>query len=256
MKNKHNNSNQSINTPKQVESTLESNTAISGATKKCPNCGEELPEKIAFCLYCMKPLTESVAQKSTVMPHDNSGKGFQSTSTKVLIGAAALFAIAAIVVATSFITAFIVTRQSTSLVDHSHYRSAVSSDGHPLDLVVEPAPTPTPTPQHTEQLDEYLPIYLPIEVYSPTTNHTDSSSQHGNRPSNPPISLECAIEIGYEELARRGHSGTFSSDSGIDWERGQWVWELLFRVEGGRLPLVEMYINVDTGTVVKFEWDD
>ena len=78
----------------------------------------------------------------------------------------------------------------------------------------------------------------------------------GGRPVNPAISLERAIQIGYEELARRGLSGTFRNHSGMDWERGQWVWEIVYRVPGGRLPLVEMYINVHTGAVVKFEWDD
>ena len=95
-----------------------------------------------------------------------------------------------------------------------------------------------------------------VDQSSASSSSGTSSSQRGSRPSNPAISLERAIEIGYEELARRGHTGTFRSDSGIDWEHGQWVWELLFRVEGGRLPLVEMYINVDTGAVIKFEWDD
>ena len=37
---------------------------------------------------------------------------------------------------------------------------------------------------------------------------------------------------------------------------GGWVWEVLFNVQGGRLPLVEMYICVHTGDVAKFEWDD
>ncbi|MCL1924363.1 MAG: hypothetical protein FWF50_02130 [Defluviitaleaceae bacterium] len=83
-------------------------------------------------------------------------------------------------------------------------------------------------------------------------------NQHSrnNRPTNTNISLERAIEIGYAEIARRGYTGTFRNNSGIDWEYGQWVWELLFRVNGGRLPLVEMYINVDSGNIVKFEWDE
>ena len=78
----------------------------------------------------------------------------------------------------------------------------------------------------------------------------------GLRPVNPAISLERAIQIGYEELIRRGLSGSFHNHSGMDWERGQWVWEIVYRVPGGRLPLVEMYINVQTGAIVKFEWDD
>ena len=86
------------------------------------------------------------------------------------------------------------------------------------------------------------------------TNQTTSGQ--GNRPSNPEISLERAIEIAYSDLARRGINATFSRDSGMDWERGQWVWELLFRTQGERMPLIEFYINVDNGSIVKFEWDD
>ena len=104
-----------------------------------------------------------------------------------------------------------------------------------------------------------LPAPLPTAPSGPPPASPTPSPSHvgqGGRPTNTAISLERAIEIGYEELARRGHTGTFIRHSGMDWERGQWVWELLFRVPGGRLPLVEMYINVDTGNIVKFEWDD
>ncbi|MCL2387585.1 MAG: stalk domain-containing protein [Defluviitaleaceae bacterium] len=88
----------------------------------------------------------------------------------------------------------------------------------------------------------------------PTPNH--SASGRNNRPSNPAISLERAIEIAYEDLARRGITATYRSNSGMDWERGQWVWELLFRTQGERMPFIEFYINVDNGNIVKFEWDD
>ena len=105
------------------------------------------------------------------------------------------------------------------------------------------APSPRPIPAQTPQ---------------PTLQPSPSPTPGGrsNRPTSPAISLQRAIEIGYAEIERRGYTGTFRRDSGMDFERGQWVWELLFRVQGGRLPLVEMYINVDTGAVVKFEWDD
>jgi uncharacterized membrane protein YkoI len=93
-------------------------------------------------------------------------------------------------------------------------------------------------------------------VSSDISENQPQNSQRGVRPTNPAISLDAAIEIGYEELASRGHEGTFRNQSGMDWERGQWVWELEYRVDGGRLPFVEMYVNVDTGQIVKFEWDD
>ena len=105
---------------------------------------------------------------------------------------------------------------------------------------------PSPSPQVS-----------PRPAPSPQASPSPSPGRgQAGRPTSPAISLERAIEIGYEEIARRGHTGTFRNHSGMDFERGQWVWELVFRVQGGRLPLVEMYINVDTGAVVKFEWDD
>ena len=99
-----------------------------------------------------------------------------------------------------------------------------------------PSPSPNPTPSP-----------------SPSPN---PSPGPGNRPSNPAISLQRAIEIAYDDLARRGIDATFHRDSGIDWERGQWVWELEFRTHGERMPIIEFYINVDNGNIVKFEWDD
>ena len=74
-------------------------------------------------------------------------------------------------------------------------------------------------------------------------------------PRNPAISLERAIQIGYEELARRGLAGAFRAHSNMGLHRGQWVWEIEFWVYGGPWPrYVEMYINVRNGSVAKFEW--
>jgi len=75
-----------------------------------------------------------------------------------------------------------------------------------------------------------------------------------NRPVNPAISLERAIEIASADLSARGISATFHRHSGMDWERGQWVWELEFRPNNQR-GVIEYYINVHTGAIVKFEWD-
>ena len=83
-----------------------------------------------------------------------------------------------------------------------------------------------------------------------------SVGEHGNRSSNTAISLERAIEIANSDLASRGISATYSSNSGLDWEKGQRVWELLFRTHGERMPLIEYYINTENGSIVKFEWDD
>jgi len=102
-----------------------------------------------------------------------------------------------------------------------------------------------------------VPDYPPHQpTATPQSTASPSVSGQGSRPSNPEISLERAIEIAYADLASRGINATFSRDSGMDWERGQWVWELLFRTHGERMPLIEFYINVDNGNIVKFEWDD
>ena len=95
-----------------------------------------------------------------------------------------------------------------------------------------------------------------VTAIAPTAPVT--SSRQGGRPSNPAISLQRAIEIAEADLLARGIAATFHSDSGMDWERGQWVWELEFRVTNaprGR-HVIEYYINVDTGAIVKFEQGD
>ena len=81
-----------------------------------------------------------------------------------------------------------------------------------------------------------------------------SGGSQGSRPSNPAISLERAIQIAYADLADRNINANFRKDSGMDWERRQWVWELEFRPTNGR-GVIEYYINVNTGAIVKFEWD-
>lgn len=91
---------------------------------------------------------------------------------------------------------------------------------------------------------------------SPSPQPSESTPSRSNRPSNPAITLERAIEIAYDDLADRDINATFRSNSGMSWERGQWVWELEFRTQGERMPIIEFYINVDNGSIVKFEWDD
>jgi len=112
--------------------------------------------------------------------------------------------------------------------------------------VVTPTPSATPTA---------TPASSPTATPTSSPNH---SHNRNNRPTNPAISLERAIEIAYADLARRGITANFRTDSGMDWERGQWVWELEFRVPNaarGR-HVIEFYINVDTGAIVKFEQGD
>jgi len=77
-----------------------------------------------------------------------------------------------------------------------------------------------------------------------------------SQPQNPAISLEQAIEIAEAYLDSRGLEAVFSGHSGMDRERGRWVWDIQF--SNVRFPTVkyEFYIDVETGAIVKFETDD
>ena len=65
------------------------------------------------------------------------------------------------------------------------------------------------------------------------------------------ISLERAIQIAYSDLRRRGIIASFVSSSGIDWEYSQWVWELDFESQNG---MIEYYIHINTGNIVRFSY--
>jgi len=237
MEKQHQNSEQPTGGTEPEVPRRENEPIIEGATKKCPHCGEDLPAKIAFCLYCMNPLIGDTAQKTETKPQGNVGNRFQKKSAKLLIGAAAILIVIAIVATTPLSYSFITSRQGND----PHNQPAITEPTMPPGTSVgstfnlEPSPTPQPSPQ-------------------PTTS--PSVSGQGNRPSNPTISLERAIEIAYADIAAQGINASFRSDSGMSWEREQWVWELLFSTQGERMPLIEFYINVDDGRIVKFEWDD
>jgi len=82
----------------------------------------------------------------------------------------------------------------------------------------------------------------------------DNGFVPGERPTNPDITLDRAIEIASADLNRRNIPATFRTHSGMSWERRQWVWELEFNPTNQR-GVIEYYINVHTGAIVKFEWD-
>lgn len=119
--------------------------------------------------------------------------------------------------------------------------------------------TTEPTTQATPQISDTSPTQpTPTSTTTPATQTTPAPTTTQTTPTTPtaqPISLEQAIEIGYAEIANRGYTGTFR-ESCRGTSQGQEVWELLFRVQGGRLPLVEMYISMETGAILKWEWDD
>jgi len=111
-----------------------------------------------------------------------------------------------------------------------------------------------------QPLPQEIPSIVADSNLNPQNNTptTPTSNSQNNRPTNPAISLEQAIEIAYSDLARRGIVANFHSHSGTEWERGQWVWELEFRVPNAQRGrhVIEFYINVHTGDIVKFEQGD
>jgi hypothetical protein len=126
-----------------------------------------------------------------------------------------------------------------------------------------PPHQPTPTPQATTPPTPPPPpppiVGPSVTPPPPTPQPTASPSSRNARPTNPAISLQRAIEIAEADLVQRGITATFRSDSGMDWERGQWVWELEFRVTNAprrSRHVIEFYIDVQSGDIVKFEWDD
>jgi hypothetical protein len=112
--------------------------------------------------------------------------------------------------------------------------------------------TDVPKTQTTPQISDTSPPHTSIQTASAPTQTTSNPPK---TPAPQQISLERAIEIGYAEITNRGFTGTFR-ESCRGTSQGQDVWELLFRVQGGRLPLVEMYISMETGAIIKWEWDD
>jgi len=120
-----------------------------------------------------------------------------------------------------------------------------------------PVPSPQPSKSHHPHPTPAAPAQpIPTTTPQPQPAPGPSTSERGNRPSNPAISLDRAIEIANADLVNRGINATYRSNSGLDWERGQLVWELLYSTHGERMPLIEYYINADNGNIVKFEWDD
>ena len=99
----------------------------------------------------------------------------------------------------------------------------------------------------------------PTYQQSSSTSSANTSSR-SNKPTSHDISLQKAIEIAEADLVKRGITATYHNDSGMDWENGQWVWELEFKVSkqdrGRNDDDIEYYINVDNGSIIKFEWED
>jgi uncharacterized membrane protein YkoI len=95
----------------------------------------------------------------------------------------------------------------------------------------------------------------PATQITTTATTTATTQSTAAQPAEQSVCIEQALEIAYAEIENRGYTGAFrESCRGVS--RGREVWELLFRVQGGRKPLVEMYVCMETGEVLKWEWDD
>ena len=91
---------------------------------------------------------------------------------------------------------------------------------------------------------------------STVTGNINFTSTSKHELSEDALLLGQAIEIAEQDLARRGISATLYTDWGLDFESGHWVWKLVFEAEGEGLPMIEYYIDANTGDIVKFEWHD
>ncbi|MCL1988568.1 MAG: PepSY domain-containing protein [Firmicutes bacterium] len=94
----------------------------------------------------------------------------------------------------------------------------------------------------------------PAPTSPPVLPTQNVSSNRSVRPANPAITRDRAIQIAENDMRARGLSGWFDSIE-MDWEMGQWVWEVEFDSSTNRNVDYEWYINVDTGAIVRFRTD-
>jgi uncharacterized membrane protein YkoI len=107
------------------------------------------------------------------------------------------------------------------------------------DVSSEPVPQNDVIDHLSETVDVNKPVYQ-IDV-------TDRDT----RPENPPITFTRAVEIAKEHV-QVGGDGWFDQVS-MDFEKGQWVWEVELKFESDLE--VEVCIDIITGEVLDVEWD-
>ena len=76
------------------------------------------------------------------------------------------------------------------------------------------------------------------------------------QPDDPHVTLEDAVALGYEVLEGRQLTGEMYGQSGLVFEDGRWVWALVFKIENGQEPYVDIFISAQDGQLVTFGWDD
>lgn len=134
--------------------------------------------------------------------------------------------------------------------DFLKYPATVNNNSNTSsDVISVPTPTPasTSTPASPEKNSSSS-----SNSNNSSSNNSSSSSLSSNRPANPAISRERAIEIANEHLASNGHTTATLLGAKMDFEYGRWVWEVEFRYGRGE---IEFYICVNDGSIVKFEVD-
>jgi len=67
---------------------------------------------------------------------------------------------------------------------------------------------------------------------------------------------EQAIEIAEKDLVKRGISASLFSVELDSYHEHGWIWILIFEPQDEGLPMIEYFIDANTGTIVKFEWHD
>jgi len=89
---------------------------------------------------------------------------------------------------------------------------------------------------------------------SRNSNQTNTDMNNQILSPDPAITLNQAKQIAYNDLTNRNIQADFYANSGQNLHRGQLVWELEFRLQNDR-SIIEYYINVADGSIVKFEWE-
>ncbi|MCL2016469.1 MAG: PepSY domain-containing protein [Defluviitaleaceae bacterium] len=124
------------------------------------------------------------------------------------------------------------------------YVNAITAAATRMTRLASPQPTAPPVVQAPPAPVTPAPAPAPANI----------SGNRNNRPTNPAITRERAIQIAENDMRARGLSGFFDSIE-LDWELGQWVWEIEFDSATHRSVDYEWYINVDTGAIVRFRID-
>jgi hypothetical protein len=235
--------------------TLKEKTVLGGATKKCAYCGEEIPEKIAFCLYCMKSTTENSEDKPKKKFRGSTDNSTKKKPVILFIGLATL-ALVAVIATTSIITANIMLRHSVP--NNLHLQTHATT---PIELNQNQQNPPAPSEDAVltspgDVVDHTTPNVPGLHEVETLTlssegmfDHiTPRSPQRQGGPANPAITATRAVELAHDHLLAMGITNARFDYVYMDLENGVWVWSVEFEL-GDRD--FEFYVNVDSGAFLK-----